>query len=96
VRLGEIGGKPVPAACRFEVVRPDGVIVTRDWDKKAFQLNATHPGIWSWTMYVRHGGATVAETGRFEVTSGRGDVAAPRIVGRIGQLVRRFGGKSQR
>jgi hypothetical protein len=93
VRLGEIGGKPVPAACRFEVIRPDGKLVTRDWDKHAFQLKVSQPGIWTWKMYVRDGNATTFESGQFEVFPGGKDKAHSPSGGRAGWLARRFGGK---
>jgi hypothetical protein len=67
IRLGELDGRPAPAACRFEVIRPDGKVLTRDWDKHGFRVRASQPGIWTWRMYSREGGKTSLEGGELEV-----------------------------
>jgi hypothetical protein len=94
IPLGGAGGRPAPAACRFEVSRPDGATLNRDWDKKAFRIKASQPGIWSWRMYVREGNATSVETGEFEVLNERWHAAG--VASLLTRLLRRFTGERQR
>jgi hypothetical protein len=91
IPLGQLDGKPAPAACRFEVTRPDGAVITRDWDKKGFRVRATQPGIWSWRMYVREGGSTSLETGELEVVAPA--EPNPNDTGRLTRFIRRLGGR---
>lgn len=62
--------KSAHPVCRFELRRPDGSLVQRDWEQKSFTVRANQAGVWTWRMYIREESKTSVESGRFAVVLG--------------------------
>jgi hypothetical protein len=70
VRIGGVdpnSGDEVEMVNRVDVTRPDGSVVTKDWDARAFTVKVDRPGIWVWEAVIREGGASHLQSGQFEV-----------------------------
>jgi hypothetical protein len=72
---------------RVEITRPDGSLLTIDWDRKPVSLRPGMIGVWRWRMYLRGGQGTSTETGAFEVVGGGQVRMLDRIRGHLARLM---------